>query len=204
MPGHPVTGLIVTAGHGTASAGLWLRRRSAPEQLFLATVAHVLIGPNRRLRCPVNVTGVKADVFATVPLSAGQTFRADAALLAMPSDFTRVAFVPAAGHLNRFYKDLAVMCIDQAGRIFHGRLAVKDWTGRLRYTFGPRHLTQQWLIRTDGSEDSDRAGHSGNLWMTADRVAVGIQVGVLQRRSHMIITTPVETVCELFQVAAAA
>lgn len=196
----------VTAGSGSASAGIWLRARSNPDSLLLPTVAHILFGRNHSLRLPVRVNGIKVDVVAAVPLVQERSFFADAALLAMPPEPASASFFPARGHLNRFCKGLVVRCVRRSGAEIRGRLVEDGWSSRVAYSFGSRCISRQWLVRVERSQEPGsgaRPGDSGAAWTTLDGVAVGLQIGVVRHQPHYAFLTPFETICELFDVAIA-
>ena len=203
---HQHKTITVTAGSGSASAGVWVRSKSNPQGLLLPTVAHILFSRHFDLRAPVRVNGVKVRVTAMVPLEQGESISADAALLALPSELTRSAFFPAAGHLNRFCQNITVQCVGRSGRRVIGQLVSEGWSGSIAYNFGTRGLTHQWIVRTNADQgygDRVRRGDSGAVWMTLNGVAVGLQVGVLRHRPRYVILTPFQTICSLFGVAIA-
>lgn len=199
MPPWPPPVHRVSAGRGIASAGLWVRPRADPAQLRLVTVAHACFGRHRQRRGPVRVAGHAARLEAVVALTEAGPFPADAALLAPPPEWSREAFAPLAGHLNRFCPNLPVIRPSAGRRPIYGRLVAQGWSGTLAYTFGPRRLVRQWLVAIEAGGDPSQRGQSGAPWLTLDGVAVGIQVGVLRQDARVAVITPAETVCALFR-----
>ena len=201
--------MIVVSGGGArgASSG-WVRSVEAPARRFLPTVAHILYDQRGRLWPEVRLGARRARVHAVIRLPELRTATADAALIEPDPNWSDARFEPGAGHLRHFVPGFAVQCRLADGRLMTGRLARKDWAGRMAYSFGARRVTGQWIVAVDhrGVHNGTRPlkrGDSGLLWVTTEGAAVGIQIGMLSGRPFEAIVTPFETFCRLFKVRVA-
>lgn len=200
---------IVTAGRTRGASGGWVRPLGAPGRVLVPTVAHILYDSAGRLRSEVRLGDSTARVHAVVELPRRRSSAADAALIEPDAGWAGPRFEPARGHLNAFVPGLRVRCRLPEGSTMTGRLARAGWSGRMAYNFGARRVTGQWIVSADHRGDAQgtrplRRGDSGLLWATEDGVSVGLQIGTLSGRPYEAIVTPLDMVCRMFGVRAAA
>lgn len=198
----------IVAGRTRGVTGGWVRLKSAPEKVLIATVAHILFDSQGRLRSEVKLGAHRARVHSVVELPSHRSVTADAALIEPGPAWVQDTFAPAPGHLNSFVRDLQVRCQLPDGATMFGKLLRAGWAGRMSYTFGTRWVTGQWIVVVDHQSGAIgtrplRRGDSGLLWSTLDGVCVGVQIGIRSGRPYEAIVTPFETVCQLFKVRVA-